>query len=86
MTQVSRWDSIKDTGGVMDGFAKHVDSALGAHLVLAGPAVREVADDPEPAQVYDDCIKRWRELPHAMHGRVHLACCRWPTLMRTPRS
>src|ERR1019366_10722101 len=49
-------------------------SALGAHLVLAGPAVTGVADDPEAAQVYDDCIKRWRELPHAIRGRVHLAC------------
>jgi glycosyltransferase involved in cell wall biosynthesis len=22
----------------------------------------------------DDCIERWRELPHAIRGRVHLAC------------
>src|SRR5271166_4968914 len=74
VTQVSRWDSMKDMAGVMDGFAKYVDPALGAHLVLAGPAVRGVADDPEAAQVYEDCIKRWRELPHAIRGRVHLAC------------
>ncbi len=44
VVQVSRWDSMKDMSGVMDGFAKYVDSALGAHLVLAGPAVRGVAD------------------------------------------
>jgi trehalose synthase len=36
--------------------------------------VKGVADDPEAAQVYDDCVKRWRQLPHAARGRVHLAC------------
>jgi trehalose synthase len=72
--QVSRWDAMKDMAGVMEGFAKYVDSALGAHLVLAGPAVRGVADDPEAAAVYEDCIARWRKLPHAIRGRVHLAC------------
>ncbi len=74
VTQVSRWDAMKDMAGVMEGFAKYVDSALGAHLVLAGPAVRGVADDPEAVQVFDDCIERWRGLPHAIRGRVHLAC------------
>jgi trehalose synthase len=39
VVQVSRWDYMKDMAGVMEAFAKHVDSALGAHLVLAGPAV-----------------------------------------------
>jgi trehalose synthase len=72
--QVSRWDWMKDMAGVMGGFAKHVDPALGAHLILAGPAVTGVADDPEAAQVYDDCVQRWRRLPHATRGRVHLAC------------
>ena len=42
--------------------------------VLAGPAVTGVADDPEAAEVYDDCIARWRALPHAARGRVDLAC------------
>jgi trehalose synthase len=65
---------MKDMAGVMEGFAKHVDPALGAHLILAGPAVTGVADDPEAAQVYDDCVQRWRRLPHATRGRVHLAC------------
>lgn len=74
VTQVSRWDSMKDMAGVMKGFAKYVDPALGAHLVLAGPAVRGVADDPEAAQVFDECIAYWRKLPHAIRGRVHLAC------------
>jgi len=72
--QASRWDWMKDMAGVMAGFAAHVDPALGAHLILAGPAVTGVADDPEAAQVYDDCVERWRRLPHAIRGRVHLAC------------
>ncbi|HUN78696.1 MAG TPA: glycosyltransferase [Solirubrobacteraceae bacterium] len=74
VVQVSRWDQIKDMAGVMEGFAGHVDPALGAHLLLMGPAVTGVADDPEAAAVYDDCVKRWRSLPHAIRGRVHLAC------------
>jgi trehalose synthase len=74
VVQASRWDGMKDMAGVMEGFAFHVDPALGAHLVLAGPAVTGVADDPEAAQVYDDCIERWRRLPHEARSRVHLAC------------
>ena len=72
--QASRWDAMKDMSGVMEGFAYSVDHALGAHLVLAGPAVTGVADDPEAAAVYEDCLKRWRALPHALRSRVHLAC------------
>jgi trehalose synthase len=74
IVQVSRWDAVKDMAGVMEGFAQHVDPALGAHLMLAGPIVTGVADDPEAAAVYDDCVERWRALPHAARGRVHLAC------------
>jgi trehalose synthase len=72
--QASRWDWMKDMAGVMEGFVEHVDPSLGAHLVLAGPAVKGVADDPEAVEVYDDCVARWRALPHAARGRVHLAC------------
>jgi trehalose synthase len=72
--QASRWDRMKDMAGVMEGFVGGVDPALGAHLVLAGPAVKGVADDPEAAEVYDDCIERWRGLPHEARSRVHLAC------------
>ena len=72
--QASRWDAMKDMAGVMDGFAEHVDPALGAHLVLAGPAVTGVADDPEAAGVYEACVESWRRLPHAVRGRIHLAC------------
>jgi len=65
---------MKDMRGVMDGFSTHVDHALGAHLVLAGPIVTGIADNPEAAQVHADCVTRWRRLPHTIRGRVHLAC------------
>ncbi|HUH22384.1 MAG TPA: glycosyltransferase [Gaiellaceae bacterium] len=74
VVQVSRWDRMKDMPGVMTGFAKHVDPALGAHLLLSGPAVTGVADDPEAAEVLEECIALWRDLPHALRSRVHLAC------------
>jgi len=74
VVQTSRWDRMKDMAGVMEAFAHHVDPALGAHLLLIGPSVRGVADDPEAATVYDECVQLWRGLPHAARGRVHLAC------------
>jgi trehalose synthase len=74
VVQVSRWDRIKDMAGVMEGFARHVDPGLGAHLLLAGPSVTGVADDPEGAPVLVECIERWRKLPHAVRSRVHIAC------------
>jgi trehalose synthase len=74
VVQVSRWDRMKDMVGVMTGFAHHVDPSLGAHLLLCGPAVTGVADDPEAAQILDECTRIWRQLPHATRSRVHLAC------------
>lgn len=74
VVQVSRWDRLKDMTGVMHGFARHVDPSLGAHLLLAGPSVAGVADDPEGGAVLAECIDAWRRLPHAMRSRVHLAC------------
>jgi trehalose synthase len=73
VVQVSRWDRMKDMAGVMQGFAEHVDPALGAHLVLAGPAVSGVADDPEAGDVLRECLDLRRRLPQAVRGRVHLA-------------
>ena len=65
---------MKDMTGVLTGFAEHVDPALDAHLLLSGPAVTGVADDPEAADVLDECMAVWRSLPHAARSRVHLAC------------
>jgi hypothetical protein len=33
--------------GVMHGFTNHVAPHVDAHLILAGPTVHSVADDPE---------------------------------------
>jgi trehalose synthase len=74
VVQISRWDRLKDMAGVMTGFAQHVDPSLGAHLLLCGPVVTGVADDPEAAEVLDECTDLWRQLPHAVRSRVHLAC------------
>jgi trehalose synthase len=74
VVQISRWDRMKDMAGVMTGFAQHVDPSLGAHLVLCGPAVSGVSDDPEGAEVFDECVDLWRSLPAAARSRVHLAC------------
>src|SRR4051794_28478902 len=49
--QVSRWDSLKDPLGVVQGFADHVAPFTDAHLVCAGPDVTAIADDPEGAAV-----------------------------------
>jgi trehalose synthase len=74
VAQISRWDRMKDMAGVMNGFVHHVDPSLGAHLLLCGPVVTGVADDPEAAELLDECTAVWRELPHAARSRVHLAC------------
>ena len=75
VVQVSRWDRLKDPVGVMHGFARLVNGAAptGAELVLAGPNVNAVADDPEAAAVMDEVIVAWHRLSHSDRNRVHLA-------------
>lgn len=72
--QASRWDALKDMPGVMVGFAQKVAEMGTAHLVLAGPSVDGVADDPEAAVVLDECLTTWQTLPDAVRRRIHLAC------------
>jgi trehalose synthase len=71
--QVSRWDRLKDPVGVMDGFAQFVAPQVEGHLVLAGPGVSTVADDPEEAGVLREVQERWHQLPPASRDRIHLA-------------
>jgi trehalose synthase len=73
IVQVSRWDRLKDPLGVLAGFAEHVHLGEDPHLVLAGPDVAAVADDPEGAEVLAEVEQAWRELPRAVRRRVHLA-------------
>jgi trehalose synthase len=72
--QVSRWDRLKDMHGVMQGFAEQLDGTTEAHLALIGPNVSGVADDPEGAEVLDECIDAWQELPHSARARIALVC------------
>jgi trehalose synthase len=70
--QVSRWDQLKDMPAVMRGFADYVAPSCGGYLLLVGPAVAGVTDDPEGAAVFGDCLLEWRDLPEAIRARVLL--------------
>jgi trehalose synthase len=74
VTQVSRWDALKDPIGVLRGFARLLEPVAphDAHLVLAGPDVDSVADDPEGARVFSSVLAAWRDLPQHQRHRVHL--------------
>ena len=72
VTQVSRWDRLKDPAGVLRSFAEHVRNPS-AHLLLAGPSVAEVADDPEGAEVLAEIRSQRDALPAEQRARVHLA-------------
>src|SRR5262245_1257490 len=72
VSQVSRWDRLKDPVGVLRCFAEHLVSDA-AHLLLAGPSVAGVSDDPEGAEVLDEVRSRRDQLPEQRRSRVHLA-------------
>ncbi len=72
--QVSRWDTLKDMEGVLRGFADNLARLPeDAHLVLAGPEVSGVADDPEGGEVLAACRGARAALPDPARARVHLA-------------
>jgi trehalose synthase len=74
LLQVSRWDSLKDPLGVIDGFARHIAPRCpDVHLVYAGPAVAAVSDDPEGREVLEAARARREALPDDVRARVHLA-------------
>jgi trehalose synthase len=71
--QVSRWDRLKDMGGVLTAYVEHLDAMPdGTHLMLVGPAVDGVSDDPEGAAVLSECTKQWHRLPLRAQKRTHL--------------
>jgi trehalose synthase len=74
VVSLARWDRIKDPLGILDGFLERVLPASDAHLLLAGPDANQVADDPDAGAVLAEVRERWRGLPPAARGRVHLAC------------
>ena len=71
LTQVSRWDRLKDPLGVIEGFARHVDHPE-LHLLLAGPATEGVADDPEGSEVLQEVIAARDDLPPEDRDRIHI--------------
>ena len=72
VVQVSRWDRLKDPAGVLRCFAERCRHPT-AHLLLAGPSVAEVADDPEGAQVVAEVRAQRATLGAELGERVHLA-------------
>lgn len=73
VAQVSRWDSLKDPAGVLTGFAGHMRHPE-THLVLAGPEVSAVSDDPEGAKVLAEVRALRASLAPEVRARTHLAC------------
>jgi trehalose synthase len=75
VVQVSRWDRLKDPIGVLEGFVRLIETTNGAgpELVLAGPNVDGVADDPEGIGVLEQVREAWRALPEEKRRKIHLA-------------
>lgn len=74
VVQVSRWDRLKDMAGVLVAFGNYVGvDEPEAHLMLVGPDVSRVSDDPEGAEVLAACRVSWERLPDGLRDRCHLA-------------
>ena len=73
VVQVSRWDPLKDPVGVMHGFARAAGrmGVEGVHLVLAGPDVDAVSDDPEGKAQVAEVVRAWAALPGEVQPRIH---------------
>lgn len=69
VTQVSRWDRVKNTPGLIRSFVDHVDSAHGAYLALVGP---ETVGDPQGEEVFKECQQIRERLSPNQQDRVHL--------------
>jgi trehalose synthase len=74
VSQVSRWDPLKDHAGVAATFAQDITLSSDAHLVLAGPSPQEVTDDPEGSATLAELKRCWADLPSHARCRVHIAC------------
>ena len=75
VVQVSRWDRLKGMAGVLRAFADQVAPAVpDVHLMLVGPDVAGVDDDPEGLAVLTECRAAWARLPDEIASRCHLVC------------
>lgn len=71
--QVSRWDRLKDMDGVLKAFADNLHAMpADVHLMLVGPDVTGVSDDPEGAAVFAECQSIWADQDPAARARMHL--------------
>lgn len=73
VVQISRWDELKDMAGVMRAFLDD-PGTRDACLVLAGPDVSSVSDDPEGQKVLADVIALWKAQPDHDQERVQIVC------------
>ena len=73
VVQVSRWDRLKDPIGVTEAFVRHIAPRTDAWLVLAGPAVDSVDDDPEQPEILAQLQAIRDRLPRGMRERIVVA-------------
>lgn len=72
VTQVSRWDRLKDMEGVVAAFAEHIDLLPeDTHLLLAGPEPSET--DLESEAVLKRVVEHCELLPPSVAARIHVA-------------
>jgi trehalose synthase len=71
VTQVSRWDRLKDPRGLLEVFEHHLTDPV-PHLVLAGPETAGVSDDPEGAAAYAEVAEHWHGMSEGRRARAHL--------------
>jgi trehalose synthase len=74
VVQISRWDPLKDPTGVIDAFVRVPTEELTEepHLMLVGPEITGVADDPEAGAVLEATLEHWGKLSAEQRERVHL--------------
>jgi trehalose synthase len=69
-----RWDPLKDQAGIIRAFVDHVLPRVEAvHLIVAGPEVDAVQDDPGARETFERVGSLWAELAEPAQRRVHLA-------------
>ncbi|HEV8560490.1 MAG TPA: glycosyltransferase [Actinophytocola sp.] len=71
LTQVSRWDRLKDMHGVLNSFGS---GAGDGYLALVGPDPSAIPDDVEQNAWFDKCRSAWNALPSGRRRRVALIC------------
>jgi len=71
--QVSRWDRLKDMAGVLTGFADQLSLLPeDVHLMLVGPETEGVSDDPEGAEVLQECRALRLARSPQVQARIHV--------------